>query len=194
MTRLHVRKQAAAILAGLVIPSVCLVGAATAAPSKWEAYRFPYGPEVTTNFCGVTGLTIQQQGVAVGRERTISHGPDGLPYYFVQERYTDTWTNLGTGEKMTTVGAYRGHSLKVTDNGDGTLTVLAQNTGNSVYYDADGDVVARSTGVFRFRLLIDHGGTPTDPDDDEVIAFLGVVKKGTGLNPDFCETIVGTIG
>ncbi|CAN5290711.1 hypothetical protein BH18ACT9_BH18ACT9_08120 [soil metagenome] len=193
MTRLHVRKQAAAILAGLLIPSVCFVGAATAAPSKWESYRFPYGPEVTTNFCGVTGLTIQQQGVAVGRERTISHGPDGLPYYFVQERYTDTWTNLGTGETMTTVGAYRGHSLKVTDNGDGTLTVLAQNTGNDASYNADGDIVARSAGVFRFRLLIDHGGTPTDPDDDEVIAFLGVVKK-TGLNSDFCETIVGTIG
>jgi len=148
---------------------------------------------VTRNFCGVAGLTVQQQGVAVGRERTISHGPDGLPYYFVQERYNDTWTNLGTGETMTTVGAYRGHSLKVTDNGDGTYTVLAQNTGNTVYYDADGEVIARSTGVFRFKLLFDDGGTPTDPSDDEPIAFLGVVKN-TGLTPDFCETIVGTIG
>ena len=193
MTRFSVRRVRAALLAGLTVSAMCSMGAASAAPSKWEPYRFPYGPQVIKNACGVAGLTIQQQGVAVGRERTITHGPDGLPYYFVQEHYTDTWTNLSTGETMTSVGVYRGHSLKVTDNGDGTLTVLVQNTGTSVDYDADGDVVARQAGVFRYELLFDHGGTPTDPSDDEVVAFLGV-KKQTGLSADFCETIVSTIG
>ena len=192
MTRFRAQTVGAAVLAGLMVPAITVNGAA-AAPNKWEPYQFPYGPQVTKNFCGVTGLTIQQQGVATGRDRTITHGPDGLPYYFVQERYTDTWTNLKTGETMTTVGAYRGHSLKVTDNGDGTLTVLVQNTGNDKSYDADGDLVGHGAGVFRFELLFDHAGTPTNPDDDELIAHLGGVKSA-GREDDFCDTIVGTLG
>ena len=40
------------------------------------------------------------------------------------------------------------------------------------------------------RLLVDDGGTPTDPFDDDVIADLGVVKEPTGQNGDFCATVV----
>ena len=193
MTRSRLRTVTASVLAGFVVPSVLTMGPASAAPSKWDTFRFEYGPQVSRNFCGVSGLTIQQQGVAVGRERTTSRGPDGLPYYSVQEHLVDTWTNLETGESMAVVGAYRGGSLRVTDNGDGTLTVLVQNTGNTVYYSPNGEVIARDAGVFRFQLLFDHGGSPTDPSDDEFVAFLGVVKNA-GLNADFCAAIVQGIG
>jgi hypothetical protein len=43
-------------------------------------------------------------------------------------------------------------------------------------------------------LLIDHNGTtPTDPTDDEVVAFLGVVKESTGRSDDFCAAAVAAL-
>lgn len=55
---------------------------------------------------------------------------------------------------------------------------------------ADGKAIGKDTGQVRFELLIDHGGTPSDPFDDEVIAELGTVKEPTGRNGDFCATVV----
>ena len=44
----------------------------------------------------------------------------------------------------------------------------------------------------RFEELIDNGGTPADPSDDE---FLGeVVIKDVGNRPNFCATIIQAIG
>jgi hypothetical protein len=77
-----------------------------------------------------------------------------------------------------------------TDNGDGTLTVLFLETGNEVTYSSDGKVIARNPGQVRFEVLVDHNGTPTDPSDDQVIAFLGIVKESTGLTQDFCAAAV----
>jgi hypothetical protein len=38
-------------------------------------------------------------------------------------------------------------------------------------------------------LLLDHGGTPNDPNDD-VLLSEEVVKGSTGRSDDFCETVV----
>jgi len=37
-----------------------------------------------------------------------------------------------------------------------------------VLYGDDSEVIARNPGLQRIEILIDHGGTPTDPDDDEL--------------------------
>jgi hypothetical protein len=78
----------------------------------------------------------------------------------------------------------------VTDNGDGTLTILILATGNDVLYGEDGKAIARNPGQIRFEILVDHGGTPTDPSDDEFLADLGLVKGSTGRSDDFCEAAV----
>jgi hypothetical protein len=78
----------------------------------------------------------------------------------------------------------------VTDNGDGTLTLLILSTFNSVLYGPDGKAIARDPGQARFEVLIDHGGTPTDPSDDEFFEFLGLVKESTGRTDDFCAAVV----
>jgi hypothetical protein len=80
--------------------------------------------------------------------------------------------------------------LKVTDNGDGTLTILVMGTGNSTLYGPEGNAIARDPGQIRFEVLIDHGGTPSDPSDDEFLEFLGDVKPSTGRSDDFCEAAV----
>jgi len=78
----------------------------------------------------------------------------------------------------------------VTDNGDGTLTILVLGTGNDVVYGPDGKAIARDPGQTRFEILVDDGGTPTDPSDDKFIADLGVVKGSTGRTDDFCAAVV----
>jgi hypothetical protein len=80
----------------------------------------------------------------------------------------------------------------VTDNGDGTLTIVEMLTGTQVLYGADGKAIARSSGESRSKLLIDHGGTPTDPFDDELIVDLGHVKA-TGRRDDFCAVGVAAL-
>jgi uncharacterized protein GlcG (DUF336 family) len=39
-------------------------------------------------------------------------------------------------------------------------------------------------------ILIDDGGTPTDPSDDVFLGGLGVVKGSTGRNDDLCAAAV----
>lgn len=54
----------------------------------------------------------------------------------------------------------------------------------------DGKALGRDPGQIRFKILIDTAGTPSDPSDDEFLAFLGVVKGSTGRSDDFCATAV----
>ena len=56
-------------------------------------------------------------------------------------------------------------------------------------YNSDGEVIGRNPGQIRFEIVVDHGGTPTDPTDDTEISF-EVVKESTGRTDDFCEAMV----
>ena len=51
---------------------------------------------------------------------------------------------------------------RITDNGDGTLTILILATGNAVLYGANGKAIARNPGQVRFELVVAHNGTPND--------------------------------
>jgi hypothetical protein len=97
------------------------------------------------------------------------------------------WT---TDRSVTAVARFIEKDLRVTDNGDGTLTILVLSTGNGVVYGADGKAIARNPGQVRFEILVDHSGTPADPSDDEFLADLGEVKGSTGRTDDFCAAVV----
>jgi hypothetical protein len=103
---------------------------------------------------------------------------------------TVVYTNRANGKTVTLTVVRVTKDLRVTDNGDGTLTILVLATGNDVYYGPDGKAIGRNPGQIRFEILIDHAGTPTDPSDDEFLADLGLVKGSTGRNDDFCEAAV----
>jgi len=98
-------------------------------------------------------------------------------------------TNLANGKSLTSFARVTDKDLRVTDNGDGTLTVLILATGNAVLYGEDGKAIARNPGQIRIELLVDHGGTPNDPSDDEVLSE-ELVKGSTGRSDDFCEAAV----
>jgi hypothetical protein len=108
-------------------------------------------------------------------------------YFLERGKATDVFT--ANGESITVVNRFIDKDLHVTDNGDGTLTITTLATGNSVVY-GDGKAIARNPGQIRFQFIVDHAGTPSNPDDDVFLTDLGIVKDSTGRNDDFCEAVV----
>lgn len=154
------------------------------------------GSEVIEEFC--PGLTVRSDFAVDGTFLLNPHGPDGLAYGSEHVHGTDSLTNLANDKTITEVFNVTSKDLKVTDNGDGTLTILVLATGSSKWYGPDGQFLFTNPGQTRFEVLIDHGGTPTDPTDDQFLEFLGVVKGSTGRNDltdeNFCDQILSVIG
>jgi hypothetical protein len=177
----------AAVLASMTAAgSVTLAGTASAEPPLNETFHDEF-TEIITDYCGVPGLTVQSDVVVDGRILIHSGGP---VHYMEHVDGTFVDTNVANGSAITGTFKTVQRALDATDNGDGTLTVLFLATGNSATYGPDGKAIARNPGQVRFELLIDHNGTPLDPSDDEVLAFLGFVKESTGRTDDFCAAAV----
>jgi hypothetical protein len=181
-----------AILALGVTAAVMLAAAASAGPGK--VFRETIHDEfefVDDNFCDA-GLTVEVAVVLDIRVQAVAHGPDGLVYFLQHGTETDVLTNLENGRSLTAFSLVIEKDLRVTNNGDGTLTVLILATGNGVLYGEDGKAIARNPGQIRVELLIDHGGTPNDPSDDVVLSE-ELVKGSTGRSDDFCEAAVAAL-
>ena len=173
-----------------VTAAVAFVAAASAGQIFSEHFRDEAEAEIITDFCGVTGLTVEFATVSDGHVHGVTHGRDGLAYFGAQVRQDQVVTNLANGNTVRSRSTFVDKDLRVTDNGDGTLTILILTTGNAVLYGEDGKVIARNPGQVRVEILVDHAGTPSDPEDDEFLEFLGVVKESTGRNDDFCAAAV----
>lgn len=153
-----------------------------------EEYSF-----VLTDFCGVDGLDVEGEGVDDLRFRLGSRGAAQLPYFLQQATVHQTLTNPDNDQFVTYSSRGIGKDLKVTDNGDGTFTILVLATGNETWYGMDGKAIARNPGQSRWEILIDHNGTPQDPSDDAFLEFLGDVKGSTGRTDDACAAMVAEL-
>jgi hypothetical protein len=189
--RITRRSCALALASGLA--AVVFGTAATPAVAKpLERFHFDdTTSEVVEDFCG--DLTVRIDTDVHGSFLFNFHGPDGLGYGAEKIHGSNTYTNLATGKSLTEVFNILTKDLKVTDNGDGTLTLLRLATGSFKVFGPDGEFLFNDPGQIRFELLIDHGGTPTDPSDDEFLEFLGIVKGSTGRSDtegrDFCADV-----
>ena len=180
-----------AVVVGLAAAaSLSLAGLALAKPPETFHDEFT---EVAADFCGVPGLTVRSDVVVDGRFTFKRRGPDGLAYFMQHARISSVDTNVANGKFVVFKSNVMEKDLRVTDNGDGTLTLLVLATGNAVLYGMDGKAIARNPGQVRFELLIDHAGTPSDPSDDEFLEFLGIVKGSTGRSDDFCAASVAAL-
>jgi hypothetical protein len=187
------RKHKLRLSAVLLLVATSAIALATTASAGGQLFRELIDEkesEVEADFCGIEGLTVEFATHRVGRAHAVPHGRNGLVYLGFNLKVTEVVTNLANGNSVTSFATVRDKDQRVTDNGDGTLTLLVLGTGNEVLYGEDGKVIARNPGQVRFEVLVDHGGTPTDPSDDKFIEFLGVVKDSTGRNDDFCEPAV----
>ena len=179
--------------------SATVATAATAAvllaavASAGQLFRETFHEEETyviDDFCGVSGLRVEVDAVRDGTAQAVPHGADRLPYFMFHVEQREVLTNLANGNFVTTFTRFIDKDLRVTDNHDGTLTILVLATGNAAVYGEDGKALARNPGQVRFEVLLDHGGTPADPSDDEFLRFLGEVKGSTGRTDDFCAAVV----
>jgi hypothetical protein len=187
MTHSRKLRLGAALLALGVTAAAMLAAGAAAQPPFKERFH-DEGTFVDEDFCGA-GLTVDGTFVVDGSVLMVAHGPDGLAYFLEHISATTTFTNRANGKTVTIVGSGIGKDLRVTDNGDGTLTILNLRTGNEVYYGPDGNVIGRNPGQIRLEILVDHSGTPTDPFDDVFLAE-ELVFGSTGRSDDFCEAAV----
>jgi hypothetical protein len=179
------------LAAGLaMVGSMALAGGASAKPIEHTEFLDEFS-ETIEDFCDVPGLTVQHDNTADVRLLVNPHGPDGLIYFHANVKFTGVFTNLANGNTVTEVGNAVDKDLRVTDNGDGTLTILVLTTGNVAAFGPDGKALARNPGQVRFEFMVDHAGTPTDPTDDvDIEDSFNLVKESTGRTDDFCAAVL----
>lgn len=182
------------ILCALVTAALLL----TATPAVGAPIAKGHFHDVVTehidDLCGVEG---QLDRDASGSFLFNARGQDKVGYFRESLRETLVWTNLETGKSFTEVFTAASRDAEVSDNGDGTLTILVRASGGYHSFDSDGKLFLRDPGTTWILLLIDEGGTPDDPLDD-VLTVLNTVKESTGLNEleghDFCEDFLAVTG
>jgi len=173
----------------LAVASVAAGGPAAAKPIDRGTFHEDLS-FVLTDFCGVAGLDIDFDA-SIDFEYTVrSQGSTQLPYFSQFVMGTRTFTNPDNGRYVTESFRVIEKDLRVTDNGDGTFTLVVLATGNSTTYGMDGKAIARNPGQVRDEILIDNNGTPQDPSDDEFLAFIREIKGATGRTDDFCAAAV----
>jgi len=147
------------------------------------------GSEVFDDFCGMDGVVhaFDVQGIS----HAEGHGSAQLVYFLDSVHGWESFTNPDSGDSYVHVFNSVFHDYTVTDNGDGTLTIVHMAAGRDKWYASNGSLSLNDAGTVRWAELVDHNGTPTDPEDDVFLKDLGIVKPSTGTNDtegrDFCE-------
>jgi len=180
-----------AVLLGFALPTLLSVAPASAKVAERGEFHDVFTGEID-DFCDMPGFTVEFEFVVDGTFSWKSHGPDGLLFYKEHATSSQTTTNPVNGLSVFDKTHVVDKDLHVTDNGDGTLTIIILNTGPSTLYGPDGKAIARNPGQVRFELVVDHGGTPTDPSDDVELSFTQI-KGSTGRSDDYCEAIIDAI-
>jgi hypothetical protein len=184
----HSRRLRLSALLALAVTAAAMLAAGAAAQPPFKEHFHDEGTFVDEDFCGA-GLTVDGAFVTDGSVLVVARGPDRLAYSLEHLTITVAFTNRDNGKTVTLTVVRVNKDLRVTDNGDGTLTILFLATGNDVFYGPDGKAIGRNPGQIRLEILVDHGGTPTDPSDDEFLSE-ELVKGSTGRSDNFCAAAV----
>jgi hypothetical protein len=182
---------AAAIVFVSIAAPVTIAQAATP-----DRFRFDdSGDFVQEDFCG--DQTVRWEfhvwgsgvGRIAGRERAV--------HYTVTAHGDATITNLATGKAFTLTWEDQSQDMRVLDNGDGTLSLFGNSGGAERTRGPDGQLLNVKRGLTQWMVLIDHGGTPTDPSDDEFISLTFLGGPGpheTPSYPEFCDAFRALTG
>jgi len=118
------------------------------------------------------------------------------PFPYFREHFSGTGvtTNTETGGTFTNVFVSNQRDHKITDNGDGTITIVSDASGSSRYYDQYGNFVLKDPGSIRFAFDLDYHGTPGNPDDDTLVPnSFRIIHPSTGNSDlsdrDFCADL-----
>ncbi|GAA1055269.1 hypothetical protein GCM10017608_30920 [Agromyces luteolus] len=187
------RRRGLVAAAAAVAFAATVIAAPPASARPIERGTFVDGFSMTDeNFCDA-GIVVEIEAVQEVRFLFNTRKPGTAPYWIANAWETIVYSNL-EGDSVTEVTRLVDKDLKITDNGDGTLTILVLATGNTTVSDESGKAIARNPGQVRYELLIDYGDDVADPSDDAFLAFLGLVKESTGRTDDFCAAVLPVLG
>ncbi len=193
MSRCLASRLTAAALGAVMASATLQAAPAYAGPPERDSFVDEFSVFLE-NFCGVPDLDILNEGTFTGRFTITAKGATMTPYFMQHSVLRQVLTNPATGRSVSRVDRTLEKDLRITDNGDGTSTILVLATGNSTMYGNNGTAIARNPGQIRFEILLSNGGTPSDPDDDEFLEFLGFVKDSTGRSDDYCAAALEALG
>lgn len=171
----------ALLLSGLAKPG----SASAAAPISHDQFSFEFA-FVDDQFCGDLNMRVEGdvRGTATVKVK------DGQLIYFMENTHLrHSYTNLDTGKTATDVSNRLSKDQRVTDNGDGTLTIHADYIGHESLVGPDGGRPTTLAGRTSFVFVVDYAGTLLDPSDDVLISEDIVGSTGTGMDGDFCEIV-----
>ena len=189
----HSRALRLGTMLALSVAAAAVLAATAGAGQVLRETVHEEGVDVVSNFCDVPGMTVSVAFTLDLRIHVVPHGRDRLDYFLQHGERTEVLTNVANGKTITSFANVIEKDKTVTDNGDRTLTIVILATGNATLYGANGKAIARNPGQVRFAILVDHGGTPTDPSDDEFIEDLGQLKGSTGRSDDFCTAALAAL-
>ena len=134
------------------------------------------------NFCDA-GLSVDFHATVDGRFQLNERKPGTVAYYHENVSVVNVFTDRATGQTATDIQPNTvGKDLSITDNGDGTLTIVVLLTGGARTYGDDGKLIARNSGQVRFQNVVD--ATTFEEISSELIF------GSTGTNDDFCEAVL----
>ena len=172
-----------------------VAGGLAAAPASaevvWHQHFHDSGSEPFTACTGIDATVSWDESI---HELIKTARRDQLVYFSANVQGTSVFTNDATGKTYTNVYSFTDRDQEVVDNGDGTLTITIANRGVGKWYGSDGKLLFVAAGNFAFQITVDHGGTPTDPEDDVEIdgSFIEVKDVGVDMTAgrDFCADLL----
>lgn len=184
---------AVAAVLTMAVPAPALAGPVQIVP--WEDSGSVVREVGEEDWCPpeIVDFEVAHSWEASGIDR-IKTDRNGLLRFSGTFHAVDTYSANGKTFVIDAHGNGRDH--KVVDNGDGTLTIWIKQSIMATAW-LDGELLFRDAGLADGAVVIDHNGTPTNPDDD---TFLGVVEDfethgrfDTGER-DFCQDIAAFLG
>jgi hypothetical protein len=169
------------ILAVVATAAAGLAATANAGKVFTETIHVEDNGVALEDFCDVQGLTVSLDFVMDIRVHVVPKGREQLDYFL--QHGTRTEVLSANGVSLRSIANVTEKDMRVTDNGDGTQTVLILATGNAVLYDQSGKAIARNPGQTRFLITFDENG-------EEIPGSRQVVKESTGRSDDFCAAAV----
>jgi hypothetical protein len=100
-------------------------------------------------------LDVDSEATIDGRYQVNDCGPGGLDFFLERTTVVNVFTDQ-TGQHATDIRPNTvSKDFKLTDNGDGTITILLLLTGGGRTYGHEGDQIAKNSGQVRFEIVYD---------------------------------------
>lgn len=176
-------KHRHSLLASALAAGLALTTAAPAQARILETFSLDFSASGHADrFCGVTGLQPAYTYEQFGRGAIHQRGRDAELYFqghFTGIKQTFTYE----GKTVTRLAPHLlERDLKVTDNSDGTWTLIVMFTGPDRVLDDRGRILAKNDGQVRERWIY-------DPAVDDIISR-ETIHGSTGTNDDFCAAVL----